>query len=139
MGAPAYGQYMTGKQQEANAKYNAEILANQALEEKAAASYEAERLAERGQRLKATQRSLYSKAGVTGAGSPLLVLDQTQQDFLRDQQMLLRTGRNRAGYLTSQSRLSRMSGKSARWAGIIGAGTSLLSGGTQAYGIYKGL
>ena len=133
----AYGTYASGQQQKANMAYNAKIAEQQARREELAAGYEAGLIAEKGRRLKATQRTLYAKAGLTGAGTPLLVLQDTATKIRQDILMTGWVGQQRAGYYRSQAGLSLMQGRSAAKAGLIGAGSSLLSGGSDVFYRYK--
>ncbi len=136
-GASAYSSVAAGKQAEANAKENAAIMQRQAQEEEQAAFFEASRLAERGRRIRGTQRAYFAKQGLQGAGTPLLVLQETENIFNQDIAMILRGGQARAGYRRSQSQISLASGRSAARAGVIGGMGALLSGGSQTYYRYR--
>jgi len=136
-GLTAASQYQAGKQQEAMHKYNAQVQANQAQQEEWAAQHEAEARADRGRKLMASQRTGFAKAGVSAVGTPLLVFEQTARDISEDMAMTTFGGTQRADYYRSQASLSRLYGRSARRAGAIGAGTSLLSGASQSMSTYR--
>ena len=133
----AYGTYEAGKQQEANAEYNAEIMEQQAAEEKKAAQHEAKMIRKKGIAFKASQRVSFAKAGVTGAGTPMLVLQDTANKIEQDIAMTLRGGQVRSNYYRARGQLLRTQGRSAYRAGKIGAATSLLSGLNQSIYYYK--
>ncbi len=138
-GLTAFSQFQAGKQQEENAQFNAAVQDQRAEQEKFAVRSEADIRHERGRKLLATQRAKFAGAGVTGAGSPLLVIDETARNIALDVQTTLFSGRQRSNLLRSQASILRTSGKSAFRAGLFGAGTSLLTGATNATSIYKRL
>lgn len=127
-GIAATSAYQTGKQQEANAERNAQIMRNQALEEERAALYGATQLAREGRRLRGRQRVLLSKAGVLGAGTPLLLMKQTAEELQADIGMIMRGGRVRGSFLRQKAGITLAGGRDLARAGMIGAGTALLSG-----------
>lgn len=136
VGMAAYGQYQAGKSAEEVAEYNARVQENQAKREEYAAGYEADMLADRGKKLRAKQRVAYAKAGVTSAGTPLLVFEETAAEIAQDVAMTRWGGTQRASYYRSAAGISLMKGRSAYRAGVIGAGTSLLSGASSSLSAY---
>ena len=132
-----YGQYAAGQQEKANAEYNAKVQQQQAEQERKAAGYEAGLMGEEGRRLQARRRVLFAKAGLSGAGTPLLVLQDTASKIEQDIQTTLYGGERRARYYEAGAGLSLISGKSAARAGLFRAGSSLLSGGSDTYYRYK--
>jgi len=126
-GLSAFGQYRSGQAQEAAYKYNAA-----ATEEKG--KYEESQARERLKHLLGTQRALYGKAGVDiTSGSPLLMMLETTREGEVEALNI------RRGYQT-EAGIQRYYGKQAREAGMIGAGSTFLTGLGQAgteYARYK--
>jgi hypothetical protein len=114
-GMSAFGQYQQGQAQAAASEYNAA-----ATEEKG--KYEESQARDRLRRLLGTQRALYAKAGVDiTSGSPLLVMADTAA---QGEQEALNI---RRGYQT-EAGIDRFYGKQYKKAGMIGAGSTFLSG-----------
>ncbi len=128
----AYSAVASGRQQKKNLEYNAAVQENQATQEERAAEHEAGKVGEEGRRFKARQRTLFAQAGVTEAGSPLLVLEDTARLIDEDIETVLRGGQRRGQSFRTQAGLSRLRGRSARSAGLLQAGSSLLSGVSTA-------
>ena len=135
----AVGQHQAGKAEDKAQKRNAAIQMQQAANERKAALYQAEQISEEGQKLKARQNVLFSKAGVGLAGTPLLVIQDTQKAVEQDIRMSILGGTQRAGYYEAGAGLSLLRGKSAMKAGVIGAGGSLLSGAADSIYRYRSL
>jgi uncharacterized protein HemX len=128
IGLTAYGQIQAGKQAEANAEYNAQVQQNQAIREEQAAKHDADLLSERGRKLRASQRAQTAAAGVTAAGSPFLLFEQTARDLAQDIELTRFGGTQRSSFLKSKSRLTSLQGSQAKRAAGIGAFGTLLSG-----------
>lgn len=80
-------------------------------------------------RFKGTQRALLAKSGVrVGEGSPLLLQEETAARAELEALTIRAGGDITSARLRQQAILERMAGRSARTAGFIGAGASLLSG-----------
>lgn len=152
----AYGQYQAGKAAEAQAiasakqaraeaawhDYNAKIALREAEAERQAAAFEAQQQAREAKQLKARQRAIVGASGVTAEGSPLLVMEDTAAQLALENAMIRMRGARGVARWRSQSILdvgkagmarSRAAGfgqaaVSARKAGAIGAGTSILGG-----------
>lgn len=145
LGLQMKGQYEAGKAADAQAKsqaawndYNAQIAEREAGETQAAAAYEESKLRKGGERLKARQKVLYAKAGVTPEGSPLDVMEQTAAELEMDALMIRRGGQLGYQRYTAEAGLERMVGRSAllrgraaRRAGRWGAAATGLSGAAQ--------
>lgn len=138
-GISAYGTYQAGKQEKANAKYNAQMQEQMAAEERQQGRYAVGMQLERGEAFKAKQRAMFSKARVTGPGTPMLVLQDAADKIERDISMTLGGGQTRSNYYLGQAGLTRMQGRSRSRAGVIGAGTSLLRGFSQSAYYYNQL
>lgn len=79
-------------------------------------------------------RAAQGKAGgAAGAGSILDVLGDVAAQGELDKQFALYEGEQRARGYTNTANLDTFSGKQARTAGYLKAGTELLSGGAKAY------
>lgn len=132
------GQVMSASQQSDMANYNAKV-ANQnaeAIEDKAA--YDARMHNQEVRKMLATQRSLYGKSGVSSEeGSPLLVMDDTVKQGAMDALAIRYGGDVEAAKARSQANLFKMQGKNIMTAGMMGAGTTLLSGAGNAYKTYN--
>lgn len=120
LGLQMKGQYEAGKAAEAQAKseaawreYNAQLAEREARETQVAAAYEESKLRKGGERLKARQKVLYAKAGVTPEGSPLEVMEQTAAELEMDALMIRRGGQLGYQRYTAAAGLERMMGKSA--------------------------
>ena len=145
LGLQMKSQYEAGKAAQAQAKseaglreYNAQIAEREAREAQEAAAYEEQKFRKGGERLKARQRALYAKAGVTFEGSPLDVMEQTAVELETDALMIRRGGQLGARRLTAEAQLQRYAGRSAllrgraaRRAGRWGMAATGLGGGAQ--------
>ena len=118
--------------QQKAAKYNAKVAENQATAARNAAAIREQQHREQVRRLAAGQRAGYGGAGVTGEGSPLLVMADTLEQAELDAQRIRYGGEVSATGLQSQARLQRFQGDQYARAGALGAGTTLLSGAATA-------
>ena len=114
------GQYKAGQAAEAEAEsqaawneYNAQLAEREATEAQEAAAYEEKKFRKGGERLKARQRALYAKAGVTPEGSPLEKMEETAYELEMDALMIRRGGQLGYQRYTAEAGLERMAGKSA--------------------------
>ena len=127
-GATAYGQYQQGKSQEKLAKYNAQVqeanAANKARDGRAMANAQRRK----NEQLKARQRTLSAKSGVTGAGSPLAVAAQQAGEMEMQALDIERNAANAALADRQQATMDRASGKAAKRGALWAAGGTILSG-----------
>jgi len=144
-GVQAYAQYQAGKSAAAQAKaeaawhaYNAKVSLREAEAERQAAAFEAQQQKRKGKQIQARLRAAVGKAGVTMEGSPLLVAEDTAAELALENAMIRMTGARRVARWKSQSILdiskasmAKTRAESAERAGILGAGTSLLTGAAQ--------
>lgn len=130
-GVAGYSQIQQGKSQQAIANYNAKVQESQALQAEQDARVKANAQRSANQALMSKQRALYSKAGVTAGGSPLLV--QAEQAAVLEMQALdiERTGNVKASYARSQAELDKFSGKAAAKAGKMQGYSTILMGTGQ--------
>jgi len=134
----AMGQIQAGQSQSEWSNYNAQIAERDAQNTRNLAAFDAEQKRKETQSLIGRQKALYGKAGVTMEGSPLLLMEETASEGELDARMIEWSGSNKSERYMSEGQLSRMKGSQAKTAGYIGAGSTLLTGGAQAYGAYKG-
>lgn len=128
-GYSAYSSYRQGKAQEKLSNYNAALANQEAATKERDARIQANAQRAQNERLLATQRALYAKAGVTLAtGTPLLVQAEQAATLERSALDIERTGSIEAGKYRQQAVLDRMAGKSARRAGTNQAIGTILSG-----------
>lgn len=135
----AWASIQSGREQEAAAKYNAQMELIQGVREKAAKQLEERQHRENTQRLLARQTALYLKAGVTMEGTPLEVIGQTAAEAEMDAMMIRTAGQG--AYLERLGRMGmfREMGASYRQAGYLRAGTTLLTGAGRAMVGYGGI
>lgn len=143
----AYSQYEQGKSAERQSKaeaawhqYNAKVAEREEAAELKASVFEAKQQKRRGKMLLARQRALTGASGVQMVGSPLLVAVDTARQLAIESANIRMTGIRRAGAFRSQSILdisqasaARVRAKGYKRAGAIGAGTSILQGGTSVF------
>lgn len=120
------------------AEFQSTVQRQQAERERQIAAAQEEDFRRRQSRLMAARRAAGGASGVqTGTGSPLLA----SEDFAAEtelQALRIRAGgETQATRLEQQAALTRSRGRSARTAGLIGAGTSLLSGATRTARILR--
>lgn len=155
LGLQLAGQYKAGQAAEAQAEseaamreYNAQLAEREAAEAQEAAAYEERKFRKGGVRLKARQRALYAKAGVTPEGSPLEVMEQTAVELEMDALMIRRGGQLGYQRYTAEAGLQRIAGRSAllrgrarRRAAQFGMAATAVGGAADilgTYGKYKG-
>ena len=147
-GISAYSSYQQGVSQQNMANYNARIASqNAALTvEQMDISQREKGITQARQRREtekvlSSQRAKFAKAGVEMAGTPLMVAADTMYESDLDSLAIQYSSTVEQGQLLAkeaglrqEASLQKMSGKAARDAGYLGAGSSLLSGiGTAAY------
>lgn len=132
-GLSAYGQYRQGEAQQEAYNANAKVAEENAKAAKESSAWEEQQSRLRLTRLMGTQRTLYAKAGVDlSSGSPLMVLADTAAKGAEEVQAIRYGGDVAATQQLNQARLDRMYGKNAYNAGMIGAGSTFLTGLGQA-------
>lgn len=93
------------------------------------AAYEAEQRARDVRKFQAKQESKYLASGVTLAGSPALVLEETRQLGQQEIDAIMRRGQAQAKLLRMKSKQTRSAGRAGILSSLLGAG----AGGFQAY------
>ncbi|MFZ2937653.1 MAG: hypothetical protein WA066_02990 [Candidatus Omnitrophota bacterium] len=148
-GLTVYSMYSQGRAQQYMSNYNAMIARQNAelmTEQMKIATKEKEIAAERHQRgvgkVIASQKALWAKAGVDMAGTPLVAEAQTLTEAELDALAIRYAGTVEQSQmldiqsgLKQQETLERMRGSAYAKAGYLGAGSSLLTGMGQAYGM----
>lgn len=129
-----------GRAAQAAANYNATINAQNAEISRADAAMEATQVQrENALRLGAIRANQGASGGAAGEGSVLDVLGDVAAQGELERQFVLYQGEQRARGFTNTAQLDRYSGRQARSASYMRAGTELLSGGAKAYQSYRSL
>ena len=132
----AAGALQAGKSQQDMAEYNARVAEQSAVAATEKAAYDEQIHREQVRKVLSKQRALYGKSGVDMTGSPLLVLEDTAKTGELDALAIRYGGEIEASRARSGAGLSKAQGSQARTASYLQAGTTLLTGGSQAYGGY---
>jgi hypothetical protein len=133
----AAGSIMAGNAQAAQQKFQAQQLDMKAKEERAGATRQAADQAKQQDLIISRQRALAAASGGSATDPTILDLmgDTAAQGYVQ-QQTTLGMGENQARGYEDAAASARASAKSARMAGYIGAGSSLLSGLGSAFDNY---
>ena len=135
--AAAGGTAYSAVQQNDAAEYNAKVAQRQATWEQMRAKAQADRQAERDQRLLATQRAHIAATGLDPSdATPLQLLTETAAQANVDYRNILLGGEMKANSLRTQADMYRTQGQNALISGALGA-TSSLAGGAEKYGDYQ--
>lgn len=134
----AGGAILQGQAANAQAKYQATIQRQQAERERQIAAAQEEDFRRRQSRLMSARRAAAGASGIDpSTGSPLLA----SEDFAAEtelQALRIRSGGEARGTrLEQQAALTRAGGRARQTAGFIGAGTSLLQGGSRTARILR--
>lgn len=125
----AIGSIASGVQQQKVANYNAEVAENNAVAERQRASYEADMIRDDRKRVIGAQRASGAAAGLDiSTGTPVAVLGDTYAQSEMDVLARLYGGESAATAYQNDAKRFRAEGKAAKTAGIIGAGSTLLTG-----------
>jgi len=136
--AQALSSYESGRMQRKSAETSAALAERDASNARAAAQIKAENYQEEARRRMAKIRADYAAAGVTTEGTPLLVMMESAREAERDVQRIRWGGEAQASVYQGEAGLQRIMGKNAYTQGVMGAGTSLLSGASMATAMYYG-
>ena len=136
-GVSALGSIQQGNEEKKAAKFNADILEQQAGLTRTSAELDIARMGKQKTRFVGSQKAGYSKAGVrVGTGSPLDVMADTLAEFELDEMVTRYNAEIQARGLVSESEQMRKAGKAAARAGYYKAGSTLLSTASSAYSQY---
>lgn len=135
--AQAYATYQAGQAQAAGLRFQAEQAENQAIAARQAAAVREQQSRERLDRVRAIARARASASGIISSeGSPLLILLENARQAEFEAQLIRYGGEVQAQAAGQEAQLRLFGSRSAQRAGMIGAGTSLLSGVASAASIY---
>lgn len=144
----AFGQYQQGQEQAANLKTqsriasrNAQLLRTQAATARQQAGLDEEAQRRDARRFLGTQRAAVGQAGIGYGGSVADLLEDSAVQAELDALNIRYGGElqatdilNQANMSDTEARILKANAKSAKRAGVMGAATSLLQSGAQAYG-----
>ena len=130
----AGGNIFAGEQERKVAKYNANVEKQQADAVEKKTAYDVQLHREKVRSWLSAQRA---KTGITGtdpsSGSPLDAMVATAKAGELDAMAIRYSGEVEAAKHKNAAEMYKMQGRNARTAGILGAGTSLLQGGSAYY------
>lgn len=130
----AVGSIAAGQAQASQAKYQSEVLHQQAVREQQEAASREDDYRRDAQRQMASRRAAMGASGInTGTGSPLLVSEDMAGEAEYQALRIRSGGELNATRLEQQAGLARMEGKNAVTGSYFRAGASLLSGAGSAY------
>jgi hypothetical protein len=135
MAVSVVGKVIESDQQRKAYNYQADVAEQNAIAAQNKAKYEEDAHRRQLQKIMSTQRTLYGKANIDLAGSPLLVMEDTAAQGELDALAIRFGGDIAAAQQRSAANLARMQGQNAMTAGYISAGTSLLAGAKDVSGL----
>jgi hypothetical protein len=133
--ASAVASYESGRMQKKAADVSARLAEQQAANERRAAEIRAENYRAEADRRMATMRAQYAASGVTMEGTPLITLMNTARNVEKDVSRIKWGGEARANAFEGEAGLQRMIGKQKYAEGVMGAGTTLLTGASKIGGM----
>ena len=135
----AVGSVVQGRADEKQAKAQAEVSRQQAERERQVAGEQESDFRKSQRRAAAAIRAAGGARGVDiSVGSPLLTAEDFSRETTRQALRIREGGEIRATRLDQQADLLRAKGSAAKTAGIISAGSSLLSGANRSAQILRG-
>lgn len=137
VGAAAVGATAAVRQGQAakkTAEYNADIMAQQADQERQASRQEEREFRDRNRRLLAAGRARSGASGFTMAGSPLLIAEDMASEVELQALKIRYGGDIKATRLEQQAGITSFEGQQAYNQGTMRAGASLLSSAGKSYG-----
>lgn len=129
----AAGSIIQGSQQAQMAEMQAKAYEQQAQADSQASAYEAEREKHRQELAAAASRAQIGASGVAISGSPTEVLLANAGQAELDISAIKYGSQLRQNQLQTQASISRFSGKQAKVAGFINAGSNLVDGISNLY------
>lgn len=133
-GLQAYGQYQAGAQQKAIDDYNARVKELEARTEEQRSIIESRKQAAAAARKMSELRAgLGASGAVSSVGTPLEILAEQARESEKENIAIGQEGVMAAQRAREQAKMLKYEGKAAKRAGIISAGTSLLTGFSSAF------
>lgn len=130
----AFGEYHAGQDESAMADYNAKVQQREAQAAEQRSIVESRRQAQDAARKMGTLRAgLGASGAVTTAGAPLEIQAEQAKEFEQENLMIGFEGTQEAARLRQQAKQTKYAGKVAKRASTIKAGTTLLTGFSQAF------
>ncbi|SMG60159.1 hypothetical protein [Cedecea sp. NFIX57] len=134
----ALGAMKQGNDAKAAANYNAAQTQADAQANTAAAKVQAQRIREQGAKQASQANAAFGASGVEAdSGTALRVTSGIAGDAEQDAYQTILNGVNSSNRMRAQAQADRLSGKQAQQAGMINAGSSLLSSGSKMYSGWK--
>jgi hypothetical protein len=125
----AFGAVQAGNAQNDAAQYSAKVADNNATAERERASYDAGLIKDERRRIVGSQRAAMAANGLEiSTGSPVAVLGDTTGQSEMDVLARLYGGESAATAYGNDATRMRIEGKAAKQAGMLGAGSTLLTG-----------
>lgn len=125
-----------GQAANATAKFNAQVLREQAKQEQDFAKLAADDERRKGSRALASFRAGLGGSGITNFGAPLLVQSDVASQIELGARRTEVTGNIKGRRLQQEADLRRFSGRNAREQGFFSAGTSILNSASRAVGSF---
>ena len=133
----SYQQYRAGQIEKKVSDQQAGILEGDASRAIESGQEDARIFRMRGRMAGGSQAQGFAASGVKLSGSPLLVLEETKRESELDAMKAEYGGQLQAKRLRDEARFRRYAGKQAEIGGMMGAGTTLLTGGLGGFGQYQ--
>lgn len=128
-----------GETQNAIAKGNARVLEKQADNAKAIGEIEADRHLQKVRAMRAQQNAIIGASNINpDTGTPADVMDQTMFFGVEDMNMIRANAARQAFGFSAQADNQLATGGLMQRAGYAKGFDTLMTGGTRAYGLYKG-
>jgi len=125
-------QIYSGVSQKNAADDSASLLQEQARIEREETGAEVERRSEERNKFIARQKVAFLANGVGLAGTPLIVLEDSFNQFNTEIASVKRAGAARAGLLDREAKIKKKSGRAAMIGGVIGAGSTIANNVTRS-------
>lgn len=137
-GLQASGALQQGNEAADASNYNARVSDLQAQDALARGTLAESRYARQTQQVEGSQKAAFGANNVTRSGTALDLLGDTAMIASEDTQTIRQNTQNEAAGYRSQAAEQRRMAKGYRSAGQLGFGSTLLTGGSRAYGMWKG-
>jgi hypothetical protein len=137
-GLQASGVLQQGNEAASAANYNASVADAQSRDALDRGTVAESRYAREVKQVEGSQKAAFGASNVTRSGTALDLLGDTAMIASEDAQTIRQNASREAAGYTSQAAELRRQGRAARGAGQLGFGATLLTGGSRAYGLWKG-